>query len=103
MPADHVLFVFGILSFMANLKPLFTYKYGPDGKIGVRLSFYGHTVVNEPVALEAHDVCIRACRRGLAKLRKFNPSWVLPPLPMDGPSGPEWDWVQFLVGEIPHV
>lgn len=101
MTAGNVLFTFGILSVMAHLRPNFTYKYGADGKnIGVRLSLYGHTVVIEPVSVDAHAVRVIACRRGLAKLRKFNPRWVLPPSPMDGHSGPEWDWVQLLQGEI---
>ncbi|KAJ5201547.1 uncharacterized protein N7498_006210 [Penicillium cinerascens] len=100
MTAGNVLFTFGILGFMANLRPIFTYKYGSDGKkIGVRLSLYGHTVVVEPSALDAHSMRIIACRRGLAKLRKFNPEWVLPPQPMEGPSGPAWSWVQLLYGE----
>lgn len=102
MTAGNVLFTFGILGFMANLRPSFIYKYGSDGKnIGVRLSLYGHTVVVEPSALDAHAVRIIACRRGLAKLRKFNPDWVLPPQPMEGPSGPAWSWVQLLYGESP--
>lgn len=104
MTAGNVLFTFGILGFMANLRPSFTYKYGSDGKnIGVRLSFYGHTVVIEPSALDTHAVRIIACRRGLAKLRKFNPNWLLPPQPIEGPSGPAWSWVQLLYGESPCI
>ncbi|KAJ6104161.1 hypothetical protein N7523_010481 [Penicillium sp. IBT 18751x] len=91
-----VLFVFGILGVMANLRPCFTYKYGLDGKIGVRLQFYGHTVVVEPVSEDVNAVRVIACRRGLEKLRKFHSGWILPPQPMDGSSGPEWSWIQIL-------
>jgi hypothetical protein len=86
---------------MADLRPCFTYKYGVDGKIGVRLQIYGHTVVIEPVSEDAHAVRVLACRRGLEKLRKFHPRWILPPQPMDCPSGPEWSWVQMLQCESP--
>lgn len=98
MTAAAVLFVFGILGVMADLRPCFTYTYGPNGKIGVRLQIYGHTVAIEPVSEDANGVRVIACRRGLEKLRKFHPDWVLPPQPMDGPSGPEWSWIQILQG-----
>ncbi|KAJ5681491.1 uncharacterized protein N7477_001431 [Penicillium maclennaniae] len=96
MTSATILFVFGILGVMANLRPCFTYKYGLDGKIGVRLQIYGHTVVVEPVSEDVNAVRVIACRRCLEKLRKFHSGWILPPQPMDGPSGPEWSWIQIL-------
>ena len=87
---------------MGRLSPRYQFKYGgPNGrKIGVRLTLYGHTVVVGPIADSAGMAKVMACSQALAKLRKFNPQWITPPLPMDGQTGPEWNWVRLLEGEL---
>lgn len=87
---------------MANLGPNFAFQYGgfEGKKIGVRLTMYGHTVVIQPLAGTVNSARVAACLRALEKLRKFNPLWLLPPMPTDGPTTPEWNWVKLLQGKI---
>ncbi|KAJ5273900.1 hypothetical protein N7478_009025 [Penicillium angulare] len=93
---NQAVFIFGILCIMARLKPRFEFKYGGlQGKqIGLRLTFFGHTIVLDPVYNSVQDSRVTACRRALWKLRKFNPHWLCPP--SDGPTGPEWDWIKLV-------
>ena len=86
---------------MGRLSPRFEFEYGdPDEqKVGVRLTLYGHTVIVSPSAGNPSNVKVQACSRALSKLRKYHPHWLVPPMPMDGHTGPEWNWVHLLEGE----
>ncbi|KAJ5698214.1 hypothetical protein N7462_000219 [Penicillium macrosclerotiorum] len=97
MPS-RVLFYFGVLSVMARLSPRFVFKYGgKDGrKFGVRLLVYGHTILVAPNAKTVYLARVNACRKAMHKMRKYNPQWLVPPLPMDGPTRPAWNWTRLL-------
>lgn len=101
MSGSQVLFSFGVLCIMARLGPQCQFKYGDDGgnTIGVRLTMYGHTVMTKPMVENIYAVRLAACRKALEKLRKYNPGWLLPPLPVDGPTSSGWNWVQLLQGK----
>ncbi|KAJ5621994.1 hypothetical protein N7528_005226 [Penicillium herquei] len=98
LSANQILFTFGVICIMARLTPRFQFKYGGLGgnKVGVRLTVYGHTVVIQPESECAHLSRVSACKRALFKLRKFHPQWLIPPLPSDRPTGPEWNWARLL-------
>ncbi|KAJ5580164.1 uncharacterized protein N7459_006149 [Penicillium hispanicum] len=98
LTANQVLFFFGVLGIMGRLNPRYQFKFGGPGgqKVGVRLTMYGHTIVVSPCADNANVARVAACHRALSKLRKFNPQWLVPPLPMDGLTRPEWNWVRLL-------
>ncbi|KAJ5734151.1 hypothetical protein N7493_002937 [Penicillium malachiteum] len=98
LSANQILFTFGVICIMARLTPRFQFKYGGLGgnKVGVRLTVYGHTVVIQPESECAHLSRVSACKKALFKLRKFHPQWLIPPLPSDRPTGPEWNWARLL-------
>lgn len=105
LSGGQVMFSFGVLCVMAQLSPHFEFKYGSkngkNGKnIGVKLTMYGHTVLINPISPDAYVARIEACRRALKKLKKYNPEWLLPPLPMDGPTSPAWNWIQLVRGKF---
>lgn len=86
---------------MAMLRPRFQFKYGGhDGiKIGARLTLYGHTILVEPVFPTVDGARVMGYRLALEEIKAYNPEWLLPPPPLDGPTGPEWDWIRLLEGE----
>lgn len=91
---------------MARLNPRFEFKYGgSDGKeIGLRLTFFGHTIVLDPMFNSVKESKEAACKKALWKLRKFNPHWLCPPFPNEGPTGPEWDWTKLVEGQYrPYI
>ena len=96
-----ILFAFGVISIMAMLRPRFQFKYGGhDGtKIGARLTLYGHTILVEPVFPTVDGARVMGYRLALEEIKAYNPEWILPPPPLDGPTGPEWNWIRLLEGE----
>lgn len=40
-----------------------------------------------------------ACSRALYKLRKYHPDWQVPPLPLNGSTQVQWNWVELLEGK----
>lgn len=103
MAKGQIVFAFGVISIMAMLRPRFQFKYGgPAGsKIGARLTLYGHTILIEPLSATIDEARVMGCRLALEEMKRYNPDWLFPPLPMDGPTGPEWDWSRLLDGERP--
>lgn len=87
---------------MAHLRPQFRFTYGGDGNrgIGVTLAIYGHTVVVPPIAEGIRAARLIACRKALEELRRHNPRWLLPPLPMNESNSSGWPWVQLLEGKL---
>lgn len=102
LSGGQVMFSFGVLCVMAQLSPHFEFKYGSkNGKnIGVKLTIYGHTVLIDPTSPDSYAARIEACRRALKKLKKYNPDWLFPPTPMDGPTSPAWNWIQLVRGKL---
>ncbi|OOQ87536.1 hypothetical protein PEBR_15454 [Penicillium brasilianum] len=99
--SDHdTLFYFGALCIMARLNPQFLFKYGGrNGKqVGARLVMYGHTILVAPDLDSASMVRAVACRQALIELRKYHPDWMVPPLPVNGVTQPQWNWVNLLGG-----
>ncbi|KAJ5175539.1 uncharacterized protein N7482_001416 [Penicillium canariense] len=98
LPPTHVLFYFGVLSIMARLAPQFVFKKGgKDGQqVGARLLVYGHTILVPPISESVYLARVVACRRALIKIRKYNPQWLVPPLPRNRPTRPEWNWIRLL-------
>lgn len=86
---------------MAKLQPRFEFKFGDKNgsRIGARLTLYGHTILVEPIYATIDRARVEGCRLALEELKKYNPTWLFPPLPMDGPIGSEWDWTKLLAGE----
>ncbi|CAI7634953.1 unnamed protein product [Penicillium pancosmium] len=93
-----LLFALGVINLMAKLQPRFEFKFGDrDGsRIGARLTLYGHTILVEPIYATIDRARVEGCRLALEELKKYNPTWLFPPLPMDGPIGSEWDWTKLL-------
>jgi hypothetical protein len=86
---------------LAKLRPRFEFKFGnkEESKIGARLTLYGHTILVEPIYATVDRARVEGCRLALEKLKKYNPNWLFPPLPSDGPVEPGWSWRSLLAGE----
>lgn len=86
---------------MAKLQPRFEFKFGDKNgsRIGARLTLYGHTILVEPIYATIDRARVEGCRLALGELKKYNPTWLFPPLPINGPIGSEWDWTKLLAGE----
>lgn len=101
--SDHdALFYFGALCIMARLAPQFLFKYGGrNGKqVGARLVMYGHTICVAPDSGSAYTARVVACRRALTEMRNYHPDWMVPPLPINGATQCQWNWVNMLDGKI---
>ncbi|KAJ5389235.1 uncharacterized protein N7496_000303 [Penicillium cataractarum] len=97
--SDHeALFYLGALCIMARLAPQFLFKYGGrNGKqVGARLVMYGHTILVAPDLGSAYMARVVACRRALIEMRNYHPDWMVPPLPVNGATQPQWNWVNLL-------
>lgn len=100
LTSEEVLFIFGVISIMANLTPRFTFKYGSmsNKKIGTKLTIYGHTVVLNPEFYTTYEARVSACSVALERIREHDPQWLSPPIPTDSPTTADWNWVSLLEG-----
>jgi hypothetical protein len=100
LSSSDVLFYFGVMCITASLRPQFLFKYGGrDAKqVGALLIMYGHTVLVAPTSDSAYMAQVVACSLALFKTRKYHPDWLVPPLPVNGATEAQWNWVNLLEG-----
>lgn len=92
---DAAIFCFGVLATQANFAPRFEYSYGGGGLWGVKLTFWGHTIIKQELSESKVAAKAAICRQALEVLKPQFESWIMPDPPANCSTSTSWNW--------PHV
>lgn len=92
---EAAIFCFGVLATQANFAPRFEYTFGGGGLWGIKLTFWGHTIVKNELVDGKQAAKGAICRQALEALKPQFGSWMVPDLPAKCSTSTAWNW--------PHV
>ncbi|KAK2754714.1 hypothetical protein FQN54_006847 [Arachnomyces sp. PD_36] len=92
---EAAIFCFGVLATQAHLAPRFEFTYGGGGLWGIKLTYWGHTIVKKELAGSKRVAKADICRQALEALKPQYESWIMPDVPAKCPTSNAWNW--------PHV